>query len=143
MSESKPLSESTPADIKSDGGLPYQRTFDELLLNPSVVRSDEQRLSAQSRKIFNLLRDRYRYGKGATTNELAAISRQYGSRIYEIRRFLLGREFSIDVTKRGPNGNNEYALVPIGRSQFYRDHREKLQAERRMSPSTEGDTKWA
>ena len=53
MSETKPLSESTPAGCRPTTGSPYrQSTFTELMLNVSVEKADESRLSLQGRKVL-------------------------------------------------------------------------------------------
>lgn len=112
-------------------GSPYrQAEFRELDVNPSVPpsRSEENRLSAQSAKILALFRSRFPNGT-VTTLEMAAISRQYNVRLWEIRRYLVRRGFCIDCIRRGPHGNHFYRVLPQARSKFFRKHRAQFALE--------------
>jgi hypothetical protein len=126
----KPSSESTLAGCRPTTGSPYrQSTFTELMLNGSVQRADESRLSNQGRKVLALFREAYRKGQTVSTAELMEISAQYQGRVYECRRWLVGQGYCIDLVKRGRDGLNHYAVVPLARSTFYKSHKVKLDLE--------------
>jgi hypothetical protein len=107
-------------------GVPYQMMLDEVLLNPSTQKMDEQRLSRQCRSIFGLFCARRRMGMLVTTADLMAEAGQYNARINELRRAIIKIGWCIDLVKRNSDGNNGYELVPIENSEFYAKHRNKL-----------------
>lgn len=103
-----------------DAETSQQMTF-EILLNPSVVEIDEERLSRQAREIWSLFKyKQYRLGLKITTGDLAAIARQYNARLNEIRHALAPIGLMIDEI-RGQAGNNTYEIVPIEESTFWQD----------------------
>lgn len=96
-----------------------QMTIGELLLNPSVKSKDTLRLSRQAEKIYHLLQ------RGPVkTSELAAIGYQYGARVSEIRHSLVKIGLMVDEIE-GSGGQNEYRIVELGRSAFWRKVRQK------------------
>jgi hypothetical protein len=130
MSETNPLSENPPAGCRPTTGSPYrQSTFTELMLNASVEKADESRLSTQGRKVLALFREAYRKGQTVSTAQLMEISAQYQGRVYECRRWLVGQGYCIDLVKRGKDGLNFYAVVPLAKSEFYKSHKARLDLE--------------
>ena len=105
-----------------------QLRFADLLLNPSVVPEDEDRLCAQAQAVLNLFAQARRLGTDVSTAQLAEIGCQYNARLYECRRYLVRKGFCIDLVRRGDHGVNFYRMVPIEKSEFHRKHREKLEA---------------
>lgn len=99
------------------------------MLNPSVEKADEKRLTQLSRQMLRVFREAYRKNRHVSTSELVAISAQYNSRVWEIRRWLVGQGFCIDLVKRGQNGENYYSVVRIESSTFYKKHKDKLELE--------------
>jgi hypothetical protein len=123
-------SESTPAGCRPTTGSPYgQAIATELMLNPSVERADESRLSHQGRKVLALFREAYRKGQTVSTVQLMEISAQYQGRVFECRRWLVCQGYCIDLVKRGRDGLNHYAVVPLAKSTFYKSHKAKLDLE--------------
>jgi hypothetical protein len=98
----------------------------ELLLNPSVEAGDEQRLSAQARRILTLFRTRHGLGLEVSTIDLQHIGLQYNARLYEVRRFLIRRGECIDLIRNGEGGVNYYKIVPLEKSEFYKNNKDKL-----------------
>jgi len=98
--------------------IPQQMTF-ELLLNPSVREKDELRLSKQARAIYELLR------RGPVrTSELATIGLQYNARINEVRHAVIKLGLMIDQ-QEGEGGENQYRLVELQQSVFWRKVKQK------------------
>ncbi len=128
LSDSPPQA-STPEGCRQDTGSPYRNWGGELMLNPSVARGDEKRLTNLSRQMLRLFREAYRKGQTVSTSQLVQISAQYNSRVWEIRRWLVPQGFCIDLVKRGKGGENFYSVVRIDESVFYKAHKEKLEAE--------------
>ena len=60
-----------------------QLTF-EILLNPSVGRADEDRLSGQARAMLGLFRGRRMMGFTVSTIDLREIGCQYNARLWEV-----------------------------------------------------------
>jgi hypothetical protein len=120
---------STPEGCRRDTGSPYRNWGGELMLNPSVEKADEKRLTTLSRQMIRVFREAFSKKRTVSTSELVAISAQYNSRVWEIRRWLVPQGFCIDLVKRGPAGENQYSVVRIEKSTFYRKHKEKLEAE--------------
>lgn len=119
----------TPEGCRRDTGSPYRNWGGELMLNPSVERGDEKRLTNLSRQMLRLFRDAFRKNQTVSTSQLVQISAQYNSRVWEIRRWLVPQGFCVDLVKRGKGGDNFYAVVRIEKSEFYRTHKAKLEAE--------------
>lgn len=90
-----------------------QLLLTEILVNPSVETEDEMRLSNQAKEIYGLLQ----LGP-VTTSELAAIACQYNARVNEIRRALLEKGLTIDLTEKGEGGNNKYEIVNFEGSKY-------------------------
>ena len=126
--EGKPAAVFTPKS-PAPAGSPYKQWPNEIILNVSVDRADEERLAGQTRQILELFRKAYMRGGTVSTTHLAAISLQYGGRIFELRRFLVKRGYCVDLISRGANGVSQYAVVPLAKSVFYVKHREELDAE--------------
>jgi len=103
-----------------------QLTF-EILLNPSVLEAEEQRLSKQGYQILELFIEADRRGQVVRTAELAAIAKLYTARMVEVRRALVPKGFCIDLIERDTaTGNNSYALVPLAESTYYAKHKERF-----------------
>jgi len=94
----------------------------EILLNPSVATADEVRLSRQARAMYRLFAE----GRVVSTTELARIGRQYGARLWELRRALIPLGWCIDMVSRLRSGVCFYKLVRVEESSFYEEHRESL-----------------
>lgn len=95
-----------------------QLTF-ELLLNPSVRDVDQLRLSRQAEKIYELLQ------RGPVkTSELAAIGLQYNARLNELRHALVKVGLMVDQ-QEGQGGENEYTIVELDRSTFWKRVKER------------------
>jgi hypothetical protein len=94
----------------------------EVLLNPSVATADDLRLSRQARAMYRLFSE----GRSVSNVQLAQIGRQYGARLYELRRALIPLGWCIDVVGKGGNGVCFYRLVRIEESSFYREHQGSL-----------------
>jgi hypothetical protein len=93
----------------------------EILLNPSVATGDELRLSHQGRAMYRL----FVGGRVVSNTELARIGRQYGARLWELRRALVPIGFCIDLIKsRG--GVCFYQMRQLSESSFFADHRHSL-----------------
>lgn len=90
-----------------------QMHLSEILLNPSVEEKDELRLSRQAKEIYGLLQ----LGP-ARTSELNVIACQYNARINEIRQALMPLGLTVDLTKQGDGGNNEYEIVEFEGSKY-------------------------
>lgn len=90
-----------------------QLTF-EVLANSSVKREDKLRLTRQASKIYRSLQQ-----GPMRTSELAAIACQYCARINELRHAIIKVGLMIDETK-GEGGENQYRIVPIEESTFWR-----------------------
>jgi hypothetical protein len=91
----------------------------EILLNPSVVTADELRLSRQGRRMYALFS-----GGGLVSNtELARLARQYGARLYELRRVLIPLGWCIDAISKTRGGVVFYKLVRLEQSDFYNQRR--------------------
>jgi hypothetical protein len=121
---------STPAGCRPTTGSPYRQSiFTELMLNASVEKADESRLSKQGRTVLALFREAYRKGQTVNTAQLVAISAQYQGRLFEVRRWLVPQCFCIDLVKRGKGGLNFYAVVPLAKSTFFAKHRAQFEAE--------------
>jgi hypothetical protein len=119
-------------------GSPYRaRDFIDLDVNPSVPASpaEEKRLSNQAGAIRDLFRSRWPGGV-VTTLELSRISRQYNSRLWELRRYLVRRGFCIDRVG-GHGGCHRYRVVPVRTSRFFRQHRAKFELEGIIPPGRE------
>jgi hypothetical protein len=126
-----PSSTVTSAGGPAPSGSPYrQRDFRDLDVNPSVPasRAEEDRLSNQAARILALFRSRYPSGT-VTTLEMAAISRQYGSRLWEIRRHLVRKGYCVDCVRRGSRGCHHYAVRDFSHSRFFKKHRAQFEAE--------------
>jgi len=96
-----------------------QMTIGELLLNPSVKNKDTLRLSRQAEKIYALFR------RGPVkTSQLAAIACQYNARISEIRHSIVKIGLMVDEIE-GSGGQNEYRIVELGRSSFWKKVKQK------------------
>jgi len=95
-------------------------------LNSSVAVEDEARLSNQAQQILQYFREARRLGMKVTTRCLTRIAAQYNARLYEVRRYLIPQGFCIDLVRGGPDGNNEYQMVPLDQSKFYTKHRHKF-----------------
>ena len=91
----------------------------EILLNPSVATADELRLSKQGRAIFRLFAE----GRSVSNVQLANIARQYGARLYELRRCLIPLGWCIDMISKTRGGVVFYKLVRLEQSSFYDEHR--------------------
>lgn len=124
-----PTETAMPEGCRSATGSPYRNWGGELMLNPSVERGDEKRLTNLSRQMLRIFREAFRKGLSVSTSDMVTISAQYNSRVWEIRRWLVPQGFCIDLVRRGQNGENHYAVVRIEKSTFYRQHKEKLEAE--------------
>jgi len=94
----------------------------EILLNASVATADELRLSKQARAMFRLFSE----GRSVSNTQLAQIARQYGARLFEIRRALVGVGMCIDLVNRGRNGVCFYRLRALEESSFYHAHQDTL-----------------
>lgn len=119
----------SPARCKPEPDSPYGRQLGFIDLNPSVPKVDESRLSRQAHQVLELFRNAHRKGQPVSTVELMEISAQYGSRLFEVRRFLVRTGWCIDCTKRTKTGVNYYRVVPLAKSEFYRSHKAKLDLE--------------
>lgn len=105
---------------------PHQMTIAELeiLLNPSVKGKDELRLSRQAEKIYELLQ------RGPVkTSELSAIACQYNARLSEIRHALVKTGLMVDEIE-GSGGQNEYRIVGLEQSTFWKKVKEKNEASK-------------
>ncbi len=133
MSDTKPLSGSTPAgpgtQTAAPSGSPYRNWPNEIMLNTSVDRSDEKRLSHQTRQVLELFRAAFARKTTVTTAQLAEISLQYNGRLFELRRYLVPKGWCIDLIRRGENGLGHYAVVPLKDSVFFAKHKSELEAE--------------
>ena len=90
-------------------------------LNRSVELADKPRLSRQAKAIYELLQ------RGpARTSQLAALSFQYNARLNELRHALGKIGFMVDQ-KEGEGGQNQYEIVPLEVSSFWRKVKEKGQ----------------
>lgn len=101
---------------------PHQMTLPELemLLNPSVKGKDELRLSQQARRIYDLLQ------RGPVkTSQLAEIGLQYNARLSEVRHAIVGLGLMIDQCGEGESGENQYQLVELEQSTFWKKVKEK------------------
>ena len=96
-----------------------QMNFNELLLNSSVQDEDSTRLSRQAEKIWRLFcpGDPGHYVK-VTTLELAKVALQYGSRLNELRQYLMGFGLTIDCRERESNGNHKYIVTEFAGSRY-------------------------
>jgi len=99
--------------------LAHQMTFAELLLNVSVKEKYALRLSRQAGKIYELLQ------RGPVkTSQLAAVGLQYNARLNEIRHALVKVGLMFDQ-QEGQDGENEYTIVELDRSGFWKRVKEK------------------
>ena len=105
-------------------GANSQLCFGDLLLNPSVPEQDEARLSRQAEAILQLFVRARQQGRLVANTHMMEIACQYSARLWEIRRYLVPNGFCIDLLKRGDNGLNWYAMVPLRESTFYKTHPE-------------------
>ena len=95
-----------------------QLTF-EVLMNPSVEGKDVLRLSKQTKIIYELLQ------KGPVrTTQLVAIACQYSARLNEVRHAVVKVGLMVDE-KKGTGGNNEYQIVSLEASTFWKKVKEK------------------
>ena len=96
-----------------------QLTFDDIDLNPSVETADENRLSAQAREIYHILileNQQTRKLNRISTSELSSMACQYNARIWEIRRHLEKRGFTV-VCEKGEGGENWYQIITIEKAE--------------------------
>ena len=78
----------------------------QLDLNPSVTPEDEDRLHAQARTILERLK------KGPISNvAMSHISMQYNARVFELRRMLEPKGFTVSIIQKQADGVNIYGLV--------------------------------
>ncbi len=103
-------------------GREMQQLDFEILLNPSVVTADELRLSRQGRGMLKL----FEGGRSVSNVQLSQIGRQYGARLWELRRALVPLGWCIDLVSKTRDGVCFYRLVPVEQSSFYRDHQATL-----------------
>lgn len=129
MSLTHTATPATPEGCRQDTGTPFRNWGGEMMVNASVERGDEKRLTNLSRRMLRVFREAYRKNQTVSTSQLAEISAQYNSRVWEIRRWLVPQGFCVDLVRRGQGGENHYAVVRIEKSTFYRTHKDKLEAE--------------
>lgn len=91
-------------------------------VNNSVDPQDKPRLSRQAQAIHKRLKQ-----GPATTSELAGFGLQYNARISEIRHVIVKDELMIDESP-GAGGENEYSIVPLSKSTFWKRIKEKGEA---------------
>jgi len=92
---------------------------DDILLNPSVETADENRLSAQARDIYHILaseNQQTRKFNRMSTVELASMACQYNARIFEIRRHLEKKGFTV-FCEKGEGGENWYYITTIEKAE--------------------------
>jgi len=106
-----------------------QLSFEDMDLNSSVERRDGERLSRQAGEMLRLFLSARRRGEEVSNLQLRAIGSQQNARLYEVRRHLIKRGFCIDLVYKGKGGLNWYGICPLGRSEFYRRRRDRLEAE--------------
>lgn len=75
-------------------------------LNPSVTPEDEDRLHAQAHTILERLK------RGPISNvNMADISMQYNARVFELRRMLEPKGFTVSIIQKQADGVNIYGIV--------------------------------
>lgn len=99
---------------------PRQMLLSELLLNASVTGADEKRLSAQAIRIWELFDNGNGGYRAVWTNELRTAAPQYNARLWEVRNWLKDSGLTIDITKKGDNGNCKYQIVELEGSNYER-----------------------
>jgi hypothetical protein len=81
--------------------------------NATVPAAIAPRLKHQAQAIYSALK------RGPLwTNDLRAMAAQYNARLKEIREMLRKSGMTIDVTAKGRDGNNRYALRPFAGSRY-------------------------
>ena len=95
------------------------------LLNPSVETADENRLSQQAIKVCDLFLNGNGGYRAVWTNELSKNACQYCARISEIRRWLMKKGLTLDITDRDKFGNHRYVVREFEGSNYQRLLRKK------------------
>lgn len=94
----------------------------EILVNSSVTEADELRLSRQVRAMYRLFAE----GRLVSNIALAQIGRQYGARLWELRRALVRIGFCIDLITKTRGGLCFYQMRQLSESRFFADPRHSL-----------------
>ena len=92
---------------------------DDILLNPSVETEDEGRIRGQAGDIYHILvseNQQTRKLNRMSTSELSSMAPQYGARIFEIRRHLEKKGFTI-FCEKGEGGENWYQIMTIEKAE--------------------------
>ena len=76
-------------------------------LNITVADGDRRRLGRQARAIYEALR-----AGPVDVHWMKAIAAQYNARLHELRAWLRGAGWTVDLIERRDDGNNLYKLVP-------------------------------
>ena len=108
--------------------MPVQMLFDDMLVNASVARPDELRLSRQSCLLLRWFIWCRRKNRAVTTQDLVRVGGyQYGSRLFEIRRHLIPRGFCIDCAANPKGGPvHFYRMVARDESEWYAKRKDRL-----------------
>ncbi len=119
----------TVEGCRRETGSPFRNWAGEYMTNPSVTKAEEERLTRLGKRVLMLFRQAFREKRAVTTTELVEVSSQYNSRVYEVRRYLIGLGYCIDKIPGGHGGVHQYKVVPIAQSTFVKKHRTQLEAE--------------
>ncbi len=81
--------------------------------NPSVSIEETPRLKRQTQQILSVLRQ-----GPLTTRGLRAMAAQYNARLKEARHYLKRFGLTVDLTAKGKDGNNTYAIRAFHGSRY-------------------------